>query len=167
MHSIQPLKPETYPQILTLNGEAQPAVTRLDENELLRLSILSDAHHVVVDSNDVVVGYMLAFYYDANYDGEEFGALRKIITAPFLYVDQIVISSAVRGTGLGRALYHRMEMEAMRREIHVLCCDVNTLPLNAASLAFHYRLGFKQIGSLPTTDGRQAALLKKTLHHGA
>lgn len=163
MQSIRPLNTETHSQVLKLNEEAQPAVTRLDGAELSRLTALSDAHIVVVDSDDVVLGYMLAFYHDADYDGEEFRILQQIVAAPFLYVDQVVISAAIRGTGLGRALYDRMAAAAIRRGMHSLCCDVNTFPLNAASLAFHSRLGFERINNTATTDGRRVALLKKIL----
>jgi hypothetical protein len=163
MKTIQALGTCFYSQVLKLNAEAQPAVTLLDRAELSRLNRLSDAHLIVVDSTDAVLGYALAFYHDATYDGEEFQALKRLVAAPFLYIDQVVIAATDRGTGQGRSLYNQLAAAANRDGIHVLCCDVNTTPPNTASLAFHSRLGFERIGSLATTDGRSVALLKKTL----
>lgn len=165
MKTIRALETDAFPEVLKLNAAAQPAVTRLDSIELLRLSALSNAHLVAVDANDVVLGYTLAFYHHANYDGEEFNALQQMIAAPFLYIDQVVISVAERGTGLGRLLYDRLAAVADQRGISWLCCEVNTHPMNAASLAFHNRLDFVQIGTLETRDGRRVALLKKALEH--
>jgi hypothetical protein len=161
MKSIRSLGSDTHSQVLNLNAEAQPAVTSLDRAELLRLCALSQAHLVAVDSGNSILGYALAFYHDADYEGEEFQALKSLLAEPFLYVDQIVISRAVRGTGLGRALYEQLEITANRQGIRLLCCDVNTFPANPESLAFHSRLGFERIGSLVTTDGRTVALLKR------
>ena len=44
-----------------------------------------------------------------------------------------------------------------------LVCEVNLRPANPGSLAFHQRLGFKQVGTQETQNGKKkvAFLLKK------
>ncbi|MEL6429949.1 MAG: GNAT family N-acetyltransferase [Planctomycetota bacterium] len=63
----------------------------------------------------------------------------------FLYVDRIAFLPAARGLGLGRAVYEGALERCRELDVPVLCAEVNTLPPNPASLAFHERLGFESI----------------------
>jgi predicted GNAT superfamily acetyltransferase len=160
------LLPELFPQILELNALAHPAVALLDGAELCRLSEIPNEHLVLKGIGGQMQGYTLAFYRDAPYDGEEFLAFRKLLQGPFLYVDQIVISPRVRGIGIGKSVYERLAADALRRGVAQLCCEVNIVPPNPASNAFHSRLGFERIGELATQDGRHVCLLRKRLTSG-
>ncbi len=162
MLSIRPLVPVDDAQVLSLNASAQPHVAPLDDAELCRLRGLSDAH-VVAAREGVVLGYALTFSRDDPYDGEEFLMLRSMIPEAFHYIDQVVVQESVRGTGIGRCLYQNIERAALVRAAYWLCCEVNTIPPNPDSLAFHRRLGFSTLGSLATRDGRNVTLLQKRL----
>jgi len=61
----------------------------------------------------------------------------------FLYIDRIVIAPASRGLGHARRLYEDLAAVADGRP---LCCEVNLLPANPVSLAFHERMGFTACG---------------------
>jgi uncharacterized protein len=69
----------------------------------------------------------------------------------------------VSWTGVGRALYAELAKLAGTLGARFLCCEVNTSPANPGSLEFHRRLGFTQIGTMDTTDGRTVALLRRDL----
>jgi predicted GNAT superfamily acetyltransferase len=162
MLSIRTLVPADVDQVLSLNAGAQPNVAPLDNAELARLRALPGVHLVAVQ-REVVLGYVLTFARDDPYDGEEFLTLRSLIPQSFMYIDQVVVLGSVKGTGLGRRLYGSLEHTALARGARFLCCEVNTVPPNPDSLAFHSRLGFSSIGSLATRDGRNVTLLQKRL----
>jgi predicted GNAT superfamily acetyltransferase len=82
----------------------------------------------------------------------------------FVYVDRIIVSAAHRGRGLARALYEDLFAEtAARGHEHVLC-EVNRVPPNPVSDAFHAALGFHEVGEA-RLDGRDKTVryLRKNL----
>jgi uncharacterized protein len=162
MLSIRPLKSPDAAQVLSLNASARPNVAPLDGIELARLQALSHEHVVAVEGEEVR-GYALVFAYDHAYDGEEFLALKLLIAQPFLYIDQVVVLRSAQRTGIGRHLYRVIERSALLVRANSLCCEVNAMPPNPGSLAFHKRLGFSAVGSLDTRDGRKVHLLRKRL----
>jgi predicted GNAT superfamily acetyltransferase len=149
-------------QVMSLNLGAQPNVALLDGAELARLRSLSDAH-VVVHDGDAVIAYALLSSDGDAYDGEEFLAFRSLLDRAFTYIDQVVVHESVRGTGVGRRLYEAVERASIARGALRLCCEVNVLPPNPDSLAFHGRMGFESAGTLDTRDGRRVNLLHKRL----
>jgi predicted GNAT superfamily acetyltransferase len=56
---------------------------------------------------------------------------------------RVVVAPEARGRGLGRRLYEDLAATAGARP---LCCEVNLVPPNPGSLAFHERLGFAACG---------------------
>ena len=70
---------------------------------------------------------------------------------PFLYVDRIAIKDGHRRKGLGRMIYEKTIDIA--KELNVpTCCEVNTIPRNDPSLAFHDSFGFKEVGTKDYED---------------
>jgi predicted GNAT superfamily acetyltransferase len=80
----------------------------------------------------------------------------------FVYVDQIALAPLDRGRGIGRALYNSLEQWGADNRCRTVACEVNLAPVNDASLAFHARCGFNEVGRMSTADGRYVALLE---HH--
>ncbi|TKB67153.1 MAG: GNAT family N-acetyltransferase [Nitrospira sp.] len=147
--------------VLRINSESQPNVARLDRLELDRLQSLSP-HHLIAESTQAgVVAYLLAFADDADYDGEEFLKFRNSVTAPFLYIDQVAVTSQAKGNGIGAALYRDVEQLADERGIGSLCCEINIFPPNSDSIAFHRKMGFRAVRRLDTLDGRAVELYAK------
>lgn len=151
-----------YREILAINAAARPGVAALDEAELHRLAALSDRHFVASDIANQVVGYLLAFPREANYEGEEFCEFHAAIEQRFIYIDQIAIAEHCRGTGIARELYGLIQTIATDQGIRLLCCEVNTQPPNPKSSAFHRSLGFTTFSRRPTADGREVELLTKS-----
>lgn len=163
MSGVRALGAADLGAVLQLNAAAGSAVFRLDATELARLMRISSLHLVAIDAGGGPIGYALAFLREHDYDGEEFRAFRSARPGPFLYIDQVVVAAAARGTGVGRALYETLATLARAAGAGTLCCEVNTTPPNPGSLAFHRRMGFATDGSLDTADGRTVALLRRTL----
>jgi predicted GNAT superfamily acetyltransferase len=161
MPVIRPLRTADHAALLRINAASTPAVAQLDAVELQRLAEIGELHFVAVDEGDAVLGYVLAFAHNEAYDGEEFRHFTGRIAGPFLYVDQIAIAAPDQRSGIGQALYNCLAAEAQRRRLTLLCCEVNTIPPNAASMTFHLRLGFRPLDTIAVSDGRTVALLAR------
>ena len=70
---------------------------------------------------------------------------------PFLYVDRIAIKEEHRRKGLGQMIYSKT-IEIAKELNLPTCCEVNTLPKNGPSLAFHDSFGFEDVGTKDYED---------------
>lgn len=66
--------------------------------------------------------------------------------ADFLYVDRVVVDLAHQRRGHGQALYAHLLASVASRAIGAVACEFDLFPPNAASLAFHERYGFAEVG---------------------
>jgi len=88
---------------------------------------------------------LIAFDHDADYRGESFLWFRSRYPR-FVYVDRVVVDSRHRGKGIARALYEELFDVARARGHERVLCEVNLVPPNPISDAFHEALGFREIG---------------------
>lgn len=163
MLNVRALVGSDGPGVLLINSDGHPGVARLDDSELRRLCTLPNHHLVAEDSNSLLVGYILAFDREGAYDGEDFRKFRLITPKPYVYIDQVAVAKESKGLGVGRALYGTLEAIARREGAQALCCEVNIVPANHESMAFHEALGFRRMESLTTLDGREVELLVKEI----
>jgi predicted GNAT superfamily acetyltransferase len=96
--------------------------------------------------------FMLAFDQDARYDSPNFLWFRARYPR-FVYVDRIVVAASARGRGGARRLYHDLFEHAVRAGHDRVVCEVNKIPPNPASDAFHAALGFIEVGAASVDDG--------------
>lgn len=153
---LRPLKPADHAWALDLNNGEVPHVNRLDGEslaDLLGMAALAAAAEI----DGAPAGLLIALlpgtaYGSANY--RWFCARYQ----QFLYVDRVIADPAVRGRGVGRALYgHAMQFGRGRAPI--LTCEVNEIPPNPASMRFHERLGFRPLGRQQTEGGAKSVVL--------
>lgn len=156
---IRPFTDADRAALLRLNLHARPAVAALDETTLSALLAFEGHHFVAVDRTGAVAGYLLSFLRESDYDDTEICELRRRLPEPFLYICQLVVAQEYRRQRIGLALYEAVENTARRQGVRILCCDVNTNPPNPESFAFHYRLGFAEIGFGLAGDGTAIAFL--------
>jgi len=90
--------------------------------------------------------FLLAFDQDARYDSPNFIWFRARYPR-FVYVDRIVVALSARGRGCARRLYGDLFEHAVRTGHDRVVCQVNTIPPNPASDAFHGALGFVEVGT--------------------
>ena len=108
-------------------------------------------------------GLMIAFDHTADYSSANFRWFRARL-ARFAYVDRIVIDAALQGRGVGRALYEDLFAKARAAGHDRVVCEVNIVPANPRSLAFHAKLGFQELeqGS-PYGDGKIVQYLSRAV----
>jgi predicted GNAT superfamily acetyltransferase len=159
--AIRPARRADIPAIATINLAGRPGLAPLTpENaaEALRLA----SYFVLAELADQVVGYLIGYTSEARYEGDEFVWFRSRFDR-FLYVDQVAVAPTHRRAGIGAQLYGRAAAHADAHGLPALVCEVNLDPPNPASLAFHARLGFREVGILTIPDGRTVSLQLKEL----
>jgi predicted GNAT superfamily acetyltransferase len=156
---IRPATPADADAILGLNAEWEHFTSPLDSSGLARLSGEA-AYHRVADDGGRVVAFLLALREGADYASPNYrwfadGGGR------FLYVDRIVIASTEQGRGLGAALYGDLFDFARAEGIDRVVCEVDIDPPNDASLGFHDRHGFVEVGTQIVGGGAKRVSLRE------
>lgn len=81
----------------------------------------------------------------------------------FAYVDRVAVAEVARKRGVGSSLYQDFA-SSVPRSVEFMTCEVNLEPPNEASMKYHERLGFRQVGTLSHDSGKKVvALLAKEL----
>lgn len=94
---------------------------------------------------------LVAMHQGCSYDNPNFRWLSKRFRR-FYYIDRVVVSAAARGIGLARRLYDELEQAARRDGHERLVCEINSVPANPGSDAFHLALGFATVGEQVLQD---------------
>jgi predicted GNAT superfamily acetyltransferase len=133
--------------LLTINNDHAQELSWLDSARLMHL--VSEAF--VTRRIGHVEAFVLALDHSANYDSPNFLWFRER-HARFVYVDRIVVASLARGRGLARRLYEYVFTQAREAGHDRVFCEVNLMPPNPGSDAFHASLGFAEIGRADVRD---------------
>ena len=150
---------QDFKDLVQINNDCIPAVNALDEDSIRHLASQADTFRTVT-ADGAIVGFVLCLrpgkdYVSANY------AWFNAKLPNFLYIDRVAFASRAQGGGLGKKLYADVIQRA--RELQVpLVCEVNSVPRNEQSLAFHGRLGFKEVGTASKPDGTAVVYLQLT-----
>ena len=89
---------------------------------------------------------------DAEYDSPNFKWFRDRFSH-FVYIDRIVVADSHRGRGLASSLYRELQRRALFAGHDRLVCEVNVVPPNLTSDAFHASMGFDEVGRAELNDG--------------
>ncbi len=112
---------------------------------------------------------LIAFDQDADYDSPNFLWFRARCRR-FVYIDRVVVDPACRGRGLARHLYAALFARAAEAGHDRVVCEVNQVPPNPGSDAFHAALGFAPVGTAAiataTGNGKIVRYLSRTIESG-
>ncbi|MEM1432341.1 MAG: GNAT family N-acetyltransferase [Pseudomonadota bacterium] len=141
---------------LALNAEHEVETAPLDAgglSALLTACVIAPAHP---DGRAFLLGLGPGQPYDSvNY---RWVAERY---ADFIYVDRVIVGHDLRGRGVGRALYGAAFAHERRHGVPVVC-EVNWVPPNPGSDAFHAALGFAEVGRGAPGPGKEVRYLAWT-----
>lgn len=154
--------PTDWPRMLELNLTSERELSPLDEQRLEWILSLADCS-VLAEHGREIAGFALAIPPGTEYDSENYRWFAARFER-FLYLDRIVVAESQRRHGVGTRLYDAMEAAAVPFDRMV--CEVNVLPPNPASLAFHMARGYTEIDRLEHGSEKVVALLGKELHPG-
>ncbi|HET6629445.1 MAG TPA: GNAT family N-acetyltransferase [Woeseiaceae bacterium] len=145
--------------VLALNEASVPQVNSVPLAQLEKFR-REAAYFRVALVDGAVAAYLVGLAPDADYGSLNFRWF-KARYDDFAYIDRVAVAEAARRLGLGSALYEDFEQHFTGRAPR-LACEVNLRPPNAASMAFHRRHGFVQVGEQPV-DGKIVAMMIKEL----
>lgn len=148
------------PRLLALNDASVRELSPLDDQRLDY--ILALAHSCLVAERDdgELVGFAIAIAPGTGYDSANYRWLGERFER-FLYLDRIAVDAGCRRQGVGALLYDAMEDAAV--EYGRMVCDVNIVPRNDASLAFHAARGYREVGELAHGEAKAVVLMSKEL----
>ena len=137
--------------IASQGAATQAALLALNNVHALQTTLLDDdAWRKMIGDSFVATcvggagGLLIAFDQSADYSSANFRWFRDRMQR-FAYVDRIVIDAALQGRGIARALYEDLFAKARAVGHDRVACEVNIAPANPGSLAFHARLGFREL----------------------
>lgn len=109
------------------------------------------ARAAVASALDPEAGFILAFQEPPTFPHPNYDWL--IARHPsLLYVDRVVVDPRWRRRGLARQLYGGIFAFARRQGLEYVGCEVNAVPPNGGSDAFHAAMGFNVCGSRRLAD---------------
>ncbi len=149
-----------HPRLLALNQASVQELSPLDEQRLEYILALAHSCLVAEREDGHVVAFAIAVAPGTDYDSANYIWLGERFER-FLYLDRIAVDAACRRQGVGALLYDAMEDAAATYGRMV--CDVNVLPRNDASLAFHAARGYREVGELAHGEAKTVALMSKEL----
>lgn len=154
--NLRPYSDRDIDSVLALNLASEAKLSPLDAD---RLNLLIDMAElaVVAEVNDQVVAFMLVFAEGSSYDSENYRWFNERY-ASFLYVDRIIVDESARGQGLASGFYQWLLDEAKQREKSDLVAEIDIEPRNEASLQFHQRFGFSEVGQQIYGAGKRVSL---------
>jgi hypothetical protein len=160
--AVRFLVPTDLDRVLALNESGVPGVGAINAPRLAHLVDQSSIALVAtIDEppHEMVAGFCLVLGPGADYGSVNYRWFCDRYV-DFVYLDRVAIAPEFQGRGLGRALYEDVERRA---DAAWFLLEVNLRPRNDASLAFHDRLGFVEVGQQETDYGTLVSLMAKPL----
>ncbi|HLK03107.1 MAG TPA: GNAT family N-acetyltransferase [Candidatus Acidoferrum sp.] len=145
--ALRPLRVATTPFLALNNAHA----TELSPLTLAQFDKLIRTSFAAVALDDAAA-FLIALDQTAGYDSPNFLWFRERYDR-FVYVDRVVTSPLARGKGFAKALYADLFQRAKDAGHSRIVCEVNLVPPNPASDAFHANLGFAEVGRASVHDG--------------
>lgn len=146
MIRIRPMEERDLPFILRINEENVAVLSPMNEGTLRRFVDMADCF-LMAELDDAPAGFLIALREGReSYESENYRWFSRHYPQ-FLYIDRIVIDAPFRGRGIGRALYKRVFDRAREAKLPFVTAEVDTIPYNAESLAFHAAMGFHEVGT--------------------
>ena len=140
---LRPFGDDDLADVLALNEAEVEMLAPMDEPRLHELRRLADRFDVV-EVNGEFAGFVITFGPVAAYDSENYRWFEARHGEGFYYLDRFVLRPEHRRRGIGRRVYDEVEQRAAR--YGRMSLEVNLVPRNDASLAFHERRGYEEVG---------------------
>ncbi len=158
MPDLRPLRDTDVADVLTLNDHNVVKLAPMDEARLHELRAVADRFDVL-DVDGRFAGFVITFGPGAAYDSDNYRWFSGR-HGRFYYLDRIVLHEGFRRRGLGSFVYDEMEQAA--KPYDRLCLEVNLVPRNEPSLAFHAARGYAEVGRLGD-DAHLVSMMEKQL----
>ncbi|MGY6410291.1 MAG: GNAT family N-acetyltransferase [Alkalilacustris sp.] len=149
-------------EILALNEAVEERTAPLDPARLSSLIARASFAEARLDETGRVAGFLLGFDHDVPHDSPNFRWFTEHSDA-FAYVDRVVVAPWAQGRGVARALYADYAAQARARGLQRMTCEVNRVPPNPESDAFHAALVFEELAQAIPLPGKMVRYLSRPL----
>ena len=153
---------EVLAEVLALNEAVEEMTAPMDAARLAVLVARAGFAEARLAPDGRVAGFLIGFEAGSDHDSPNFAWFSERLEG-FAYVDRVVIAQWARGSGVARALYEDFAAAARARGLTQLVCEVNRVPPNPASDAFHAALGFVPVGHGVPVPGKLVRYLARGL----
>jgi len=147
-----------YEAICALNLDVVEQTSLMDAGRLCNLANLA-RHFRVACVDGRIAAFVLAIPSGAPYENSNFSWFGQRYFR-FVYIDRVVVASALRGRRLGSLLYEDLFCYARDNKIPCVTCEYNIVPSNEASRIFHDRFGFREQGTQWVANGTKRVSLQ-------
>ena len=161
MGDIRSACPDDFQSILALNEAVVELTAPMDRERLTLLDELSAYHRVYADGGQVLA-FLLVFREGSAYDSVNYRWFSKRLK-DFLYIDRIVVSEEARSLGIGQRFYSEIERWSRQNRLAWLAAEVDIEPPNSASLKFHERQNFVEVGRQRIAGDKVVSLCLKSI----
>lgn len=145
---IRPAENVDLDEIVRLNNLEAEWVGSLDKTFFEKY--LKIPFFEVIEENGSINAFMMAMSQSTDYGSKNFIWFRDRVKE-FYYIDRVVVESAKRGKGLGKALYNKL---IQGRNGLPIVAEVSINPPNTGSILFHEAFGFRDIETF-SADGKK------------
>jgi uncharacterized protein len=146
--TLRPITPSDVDEVLALNERNVVKLAPLDAARLAEIKDWADRVDVL-DVDGAFAGFVVTFGPGTPYDSDNYRWFTDRFD-DFYYLDRIVLHEDFRRRGLGGFVYDDVEETA--RKHGRLALEVNLVPRNDASLAFHEGRGYVEVGRIGDDD---------------
>lgn len=157
--SIRDACPHDFPAVVALNRRWEHVTSPLAQADLVRLASAS-ALCRVADLRGKIAGFLLALGPGVDYSSVNYRWFDERYDR-FLYIDRVMVGEGFQRAGLGEALYADAISFARERAVPHVVCEVDREPANVASVAFHDKLGFREVGTQRVAEGTKLVSLRE------
>lgn len=159
MPALRRITDSDLDDVLALNEHNVTALAPMDRARLVELERWADRFDVV-EVDGEFAGFVVTFGPGSPYDSANYRWFAERNADRFYYLDRIVLSDRFRRRRLGSFVYD--ELEDVARKYDRLTLEVNLVPRNDASLAFHAGRGYTEVGRLGDEE-HLVSLMEKNL----
>ena len=136
--------------IYSINQDNVPEVGTLESLDQQKKLLSISSYHSVLLKGDELIGFSICFREDIPYWSENYKYFEEKLDS-FLYVDRIAIHHDQRRQGHAKRMYEDIFKFANQDQL-IVTAEVNTKPMNRASICFHESMGFKEVGQRVFSD---------------
>jgi uncharacterized protein len=151
--------------VCTLNNLFAQETSFLTEPEMSHLLQMAFYARGFAEQEGKLGAFLIALDERAEYANANFAFFRAR-RKRFVYIDRVITAEHATRQGFARRLYEDLFLQATLAQQTVLGCEVNLLPPNPASDAFHARMGFLEVGTAQLANGKSVRYLERTSDHG-
>jgi uncharacterized protein len=124
--------------------------------------VVDKTHDRVVGESRKLDAFLIGFDQRAEYVNANFAFFRRRWER-FVYIDRVITAEHAMRRGLARGLYEDLFLQAATAGHTVVGCEVNLLPPNPGSDAFHARMDFVEVGRADLANGKTVRYLEREL----